>query len=413
LTAIITAKLESRTSEALHYGFLQFMADCVVRFARRQEDRVSVQSIQITKYRGSAFAAAEFPVSFGPSGIEVGATEPAEMGHGASSERLTAGFKHLDAMLGGGIFRGSSTLITGVPGTSKTTLAGKFAEAACRRGERTLYVSYDEAAEQITRNLLSVGIQLKRHVKSGLLRMYSARTEGISAEEHLIRVRSLIREHKPRCLVIDPLTAITKAGSLGAARAAANRLIYIAKDEGITLFVTALSETDDPRLESTDLQISTIADTWIHLSYLVRSGERNRALTIIKSRGTAHSNQVRELVLSKSGPTLTDVYSAGGEVLMGTLRWEKEAEDSTRKARQRAEFDHKRRELQFAEAGTSARIKALQLNLQRQRAELVLHSSEDEVRTVSSSDREHELRRRRNSGPASISSRKSINRAAK
>src|SRR5439155_9203380 len=140
--------------------------------------------------------------------------------------------------------------------------------------------------------------------------------------------------------------AIAKAGRLGSAITVANRLIYMVKREGITLLVTALSEADDPRAESTDLQISTIADTWIHLSYLVRSGERNRALTIVKSRGTWHSNQVRELVLSKSGPTLTDVYTAGGEVLMGTLRWEKEAEENARKTRHRAEFDHKRRELQ-------------------------------------------------------------------
>jgi circadian clock protein KaiC len=413
LTAIVTAKLESRTSEALHYGFLQFMADCVVRLERRQEGRVSAQSIQITKYRGSGYAAAEFPVSFGPSGIEVGATQSAEIGHEASSERISAGFKHFDAMLGGGVFRGSSTLITGVPGTSKTTLAGKFAEAACRRRERTLFVSYDESAEQIARNLSSVGIQLKTHVKSGLLRMYSARTEGISADEHLLKLRSLIREHQPRCLVIDPLTAISKVGSLGAARTAANRLIYMAKDEKITLLVTALSETDDPRAESSDLQISTIADTWIHLSYLVRSGERNRAVTIIKSRGTAHSNQVRELVLSKSGPTLTDVFSAGGEVLMGTLRWEKEAEERARKTRHRMEFDHKRRELQFAEAKTGAQIKTLQMDLERQRAELALLSSEHEVRIVSSSDREHELRRRRSASPARTSSRKSGNGTAK
>ena len=412
LTAIVTAKLEDRTG-VVHYGFLQFMVDCVVRFERRQEDRVSAPSIQITKYRGSSYAAAEFPMSFGASGIEVGATEPAEMVHEASSERVTAGFKRLDSMLGGGVFRGSSTLITGVPGTSKTTLAGKFAEAACRRGERTLFVSFDEAAEQIARNLTSVGIELKAHAKSGLLRMYSARTEGISAEEHLIRLRSLIREHQPRCMVIDPLTAIAKAGSLGAARTVANRLIYMAKDAGITLLVTALSEAEDPRTESTDLQVSTIADTWIHLSYLVRSGERNRALTIIKSRGTGHSNQVRELVLSRSGPTLTDVYSAGGEVLMGTLRWEKEAEDSARNTRQRAEFDQKRRELQFAEANTSAQITALQMDLERQRAELALYSGQDEVRNVSSTARENELRKRRSADPADSSARKSGNGAAK
>jgi circadian clock protein KaiC len=414
LTAIVTAKLEDRNAEAVHYGFLQFMVDCVVRFHRRQEDRVSSPSIQMTKYRGSSYAAAEFPMSFGPSGIEVGASETAEMAHEASSERVTAGFKRLDAMLGGGVFRGSSTLITGVPGTSKTTLAGQFAESACRRGERTLFVSFDEAAEQIARNLTSVGIELKAHLKSGLLRMYSARTEGISAEEHLLKLRSLIREHQPRCMVIDPLTAIAKAGSLGAARTVANRLIYLAKDAGITLLVTALSEAEDLRAESTDLQVSTIADTWIHLSYLVRSGERNRALTIIKSRGTAHSNQVRELVLSKSGPTLTDVYSAGGEVLMGTLRWEKEAEDSARKSRQRTEFDQKRRELEFAEASTGAQIRALQLDLQRQRAELAMYSGQDDVRTVTSTARETELRKRRSADLATDpSAGKSGNGAAK
>jgi circadian clock protein KaiC len=352
-------------------------------------------------------------MSFGPSGIEVGAAGRGEMEHEVSSERITAGFTRLDAMLGGGVFRGSSTLITGVPGTSKTTLAGKFAEAACLRGEPTLFVSYDEAGDQIARNLSSVGIQLKAHVKSGLLRMYSARTEGISAEEHLLRLRSLIREHRPRCMVIDPLTAIAKAGTLGAARTVANRLIYMIKDADITLLVTALSETDDPRAEATDLQISTIADTWIHVSYLVRSGERNRALTIVKSRGTGHSNQVRELVLSKSGPTLADVYSAGGEVLMGTLRWEKEAEESARKGRHRVEFDQKRRALQFAEANTNAQVKALQMDLQRQRAELALYSGQNEVRNVSSSERENELRRRRSADPAQLSPRKSGNGAAK
>jgi len=413
LTAIITAKLETRTSEALHYGFMQFMADCVVHFERRQEDRVCTQTLQITKYRGSGFAPAKFPLSFAPAGIEVGATEPTEIDRAASSERISAGFRRLDAMLGGGVFRGSSTLFSGVPGTSKTTLAGQFADAACRRGERTLFVSYDEAADEIMRNLSSVGIVLKAHVKSGVLRMYSGRTEGISAEEHLLKLRSLVREFRPRCMVIDPLTAIAKAGSLGAARTVASRLIYMVKDAGITLVVTALSESEDPRAESTDLQISTVADTWIHLSYLVRSGERNRALTIIKSRGTSHSNQVRELLLSKSGPTLTDVYSAGGEVLMGTLRWEKEAEENSRKVRQRAEFEQKRRELEFAEAKTSAQVKSMQLDLQRQRAELALYSGENEVRAVSSSERENELRSRRSADPADLISRKGGNGATK
>jgi len=398
--AIITAKTDGDSAEIVNYGFLQFMVDCVVRFERRLEHGVALHRLQITKYRGSDFVAGEFPVSFGPAGMEVGAPEPAEIRHEASSERVSAGFERLDTMLGGGLFRGSSTLITGVPGTSKTTLAGKFAEAACRRGERTLFVSFDEGAEPIARNLSSVGIQLKPHIKSGLLRMHSARTESIGAEDHLVKLKSLIREHRPRCMVIDPLSAIAKAGGLSAARAVANRLIYMAKDEKVTVVVTAINTVNDPQTEATDLQISRIADTWIHLSYLIRSGERNRALTIIKSRGTWHSNQVRELILSKTGPMLADVYTAGGEVLMGTLRWEKEGEEKAKTIQRRAEFDHKRGELQVAEAETHARIKALQQDLERQRVELAKYSSANEARIVTSSDREKELRRIRSADPA-------------
>ena len=413
LTAILTAKLDGQSAQVARYGFLQFMVDCVVRLERRQEDRVAVQSIQIVKYRGSGYAASEYPMSFAPSGLAVDATVAAELTHDASSERITAGFERLDAMLGCGVFRGSSTLITGAPGTSKTTLSGKFAEAACRRGERTLFVSYDEAGEQIVRNLSSVGIQLKAHVKSGLLRMYSARTEAIGAEEQLSKLSALIREHRPQCLVIDPLTAIAKAGSVGAARTVATRLINLVKEAGISMFVTALSGVEDPRAESTALEISTIADTWIHLSYLVLGGERNRALTVIKSRGTVHSNQVRELILGRSGPTLADVYSAGGEVLMGTLRWEKEAEEGAKKIRQRSEFDYKQRELRFAEANISAQIRALQMDLERQRAELALYSGENEVRNAALGRQKDELRRRRSADAADKPSPKSGNGTAK
>jgi len=166
------------------------------------------------------------------------------------------------------------------------------------------------------------------------------------------------------------------------------------------VLVTAINHGDDPQSESSDLQISRIADTWIHLSYLIKSGERNRALTIIKSRGTWHSNQVRELILSETGPMLADVYTAGGEVLMGTLRWEKEGEERAKTIQRRAEFDRKRGELQVAEADTRARIKALQQDLERQRLELATYSSDNEARMVSSGDREIELRRIRSADPA-------------
>jgi circadian clock protein KaiC len=400
MSAIITAKTEGGLSDAVNYDFMQFMVDCVVRLTRRLEHGISLHRLQITKYRGSNFMAGEFPVSFGASGMEVAPPEPDEIRHQASTERISAGFERLDKMLGGGLFRGSSTLVTGLPGTSKTTLAGKFAEAACKRGERTLFVSFDEGADPIVRNLASVDIQFKRYLKSGLLQMYSARTESTGPEDHLAKLKALVRDHSPRCVVIDPISAIAKAGALDAARAVASRLIYMLKDAGVTVFLTAINDSDDPGAEATDLQVSTIADTWIHLSYLIRSGERNRALTIIKSRGTWHSNQVRELILTPAGPVLADVYTAGGEVLMGTLRWEKEDEERGKTQQRRAQFDHKRRELQVSETDTRARIKGLQHDLDRQRSELALYSSDNEARIVSSSEREKELRRIRGADPA-------------
>ena len=400
LTAIITAKIDGEASSPANYAFMQFMVDCVIRFDRRLEQGLSVRRLEITKYRGSDFAPGEFPLSFGPHGMEVAAPGRAETLNGASTERVSSGFRGLDSMLGGGVFRGTTTLITGAPGTSKTTLAGQFAESACRRGERTLFVSFDEGGERIRRNLTSVGIHLDAYVKSGLLRMYSGRTEATNPEEHLIRIAALLLEHQPRCMVIDPLSAIAKSGALSSARAVGNRLIYQVRDHHITAFITSLVEGNDPQAEATEMQISTIADTWIHLSYLVRGGERNRALTIIKSRGTHHSNQVRELELSAAGLALVDVYSSGGEVLMGTLRWEKEAEERARKLQRHAEFSQKRRELQFAEADIAARIAALQLDLERQRAELTHYTSDDEARQVASGEWQSELRRMRSADGA-------------
>ncbi len=159
----------------------------------------------------------------------------------ALSERVSTGFKGLDSMLGGGLFRGSTTLITGAPGTSKTTLAGQFAGSACRRGERTVYVSFDEGGERLRRNLTSVGIHLDSHVNSGLLRMYSGRTDVTNPEEHLTRIAALILEHRPRCMVIDPLSAIARTGALSSARAVAHRLIHKMQDQCITVLITRMA----------------------------------------------------------------------------------------------------------------------------------------------------------------------------
>ena len=310
------------------FGFMQFMVDCAVVLNHRVMFGVSQRNLRIQKYRGSAFDENEAPFVIGALGFDVAvARSLGRQDAPVSDERVSSGVERLDTMLGGGYYRDASVLITGFPGTAKTTLSGAFAEAACRRGEATLFVGFDSDGTEVVRNLASVNIQLAAHVKSGVLKMISARTLTGSAETLLVRIKALAKEHKARCLVIDPVSTLSKSGNELTAHGVAERLIDWTKADGITLVCTSLLDEMGGHAGngSTPLQISTLADTWIHLSYLVQAGERNRGMSIIKSRGTAHSNQVRELILSDSGVTLADIYTAGGEVLMGTLRWEKES----------------------------------------------------------------------------------------
>lgn len=394
-TGIITAKAESGASPSERYGFMQFMVDCVVQLQHRAEDRVSLRSVRVLKYRGTGFSENEFPLIIGPDGMEVATFGGPELKHEVFTDRVSSGVDRLDDMLGGGYYRGTSILITGAPGTAKTTLAGSFARAACERGERVLYVSFDEAADQIVRNLDSVGIELQPYRECGLLSMYSARTETMSAEAHFVKLRQLITDGRSQALVLDPVSALVKTGGRTSAAHASVRLLDFAKAAGLTVLCTSLLSGSDDLAEATETQISTIADTWIHLSYVVRAGERNRAITIVKSRGTKHSNQVRELTLSDRGVSLTDVYSAGGEVLMGTARWEKESEARSEQLRLRAQSERARRELELAEAEISARMAALQRELEARKAELKLAEDVEAAREQHVTDARESISRLR------------------
>jgi circadian clock protein KaiC len=328
LTGIITQKFNGNDLDQ-RYGFLQFMVDCVVVLRHQVVDGSAFRNLRVMKYRGSGFAADEFPISLTHDGMQLTNRGPTELAYEVTDERVSTGLPRLDTMLRGGYYRGSDVLISGAPGTAKSTLAGLFALAACERGERTLYVSFDEGAAQIVRNLTSVGIRLEAHVKSGLLRMYSTRTRGPNIEDQFGALRAKVREHNPRCLVIDPLSALST-------------------------------------------KVSTIADTWIHLSYIVQDGERNRALTIVKSRGTGHSNQVRELTLADTGATLTDVFVAQGKVLMGVARfeWEQQEQAKAKRVKVTAELD--RLQLQLAQAEAAARLQVVQTEMEARSAEIAV-----------------------------------------
>lgn len=385
LTGVVTAKDGGDDASSMirnSSGVMQFMVDCAVILNHTVSRGVSQRNLRVQKYRGSAFDENESPFVIGSRGFDVAtARTVARVDARVTNERVSTGVKRLDTMLGGGYYRGATVLITGVPGTAKTTLSGAFAEAACRRGERTLFVTFDSDGPEVIRNLSSVGIRLDRQTKKGLLQMVSARVITGSTENFLVRIKTLAHDHRARCLVIDPVSTFSRAGNELTAHGAAERLIDWAKSQGITLVCTSLLDEEAGRATGhASLQISTLADTWIHLNYLVQAGERNRGLSIVKSRGTEHSNQVRELILSGEGVTLADIYTAGGEVLMGTMRWQKESAE--RVAREVAEVAGKlkRVSLDAEEAVLEVRAKSLQTELVAKQVEKSLLTRTTETR---------------------------------
>ncbi|GAC1633700.1 MAG: circadian clock protein KaiC [Nevskia sp.] len=377
LTAIVTLKAggdEHGSSGPAPFSFMQFMVDCVVILNHTVVLGVSQRNLRVQKYRGSSFDENESPFLIGRSGLEVAAVRSLKrVAMPVTTERVSSGVKRLDTMLGGGYYRGASVLITGSPGTAKTTLSGAVAEATCKRGERTLFISFDSDSAEVVRNLASVNIRLARYLKNGCLRMISARTITGSAESYLMRIKTLTEEQDARCVVIDSVAMWSNSGHDAGMHSVIERLTDWSKAEGITLVCTRLLDEMSGQKESgSPLQMSTLADTWIHLSYLVQAGERNRGLSIIKSRGMAHSNQVRELVLSDSGVTLTDTYSAGGEVLMGTLRWEKERAERTATELAEGTARLKRVRLDAEEAELQVRVESLQVELMAKQTEKAL-----------------------------------------
>jgi circadian clock protein KaiC len=364
LTAVITAKLDwlekatPMAPGALQY--LPFIVDCVVAFTHDVQNGISRRRVRIVKYRGSSFTENEIPFIIGSRGIEIATTD--RLISSLPNEKISTGLRQLDEMLYGGIFRGSATMITGNPGTAKTTLSGAFAEAAAKRGERTLYIAFDETTEEIVRNLTSVNINLQEHVDSGILQMHSECVSSGGAEEHFQRIKALVQHQQATCVVIDPFTAFSNSGNVMDAQAAAARLIRWVKSKRITLVCTSLPLAGEPEFSGTILKITTVADTWIYLT-CSDGGERNRGLTIIKSRGTNHSNQVRELVLASSGLSLAPPYTADGKVLMGTMRWQKERAEREERDRLNVEFERQHAVIDDELEDMNARLQTLQRNI--------------------------------------------------
>ena len=324
VTAIITGERGDGT--LTRHGLEEYVADCVIMLDHRVAEQVSTRRLRIIKYRGTSHGTNEYPFLIDDRGISVMPITSVKLEHKVSNERISTGIPRLDTMLGGkGYFRGSSVLVSGTAGTGKSSIAALFAQAASKRGERCLYFAFEESQNQILRNMRSIGLNLEPWTKKGLLKFHTTRPTSSGLEMHLAVMHKEVRTFKPQVVIVDPITNLVSAGFAADAKLMLTRLLDYLKMEQITTLFTNLTSFASASLEHTDLGLSSLMDTWLLLRDVESHGERNRGLYILKSRGMAHSNQIREFVISDKGINLLDVYLQPGGFLMGTARQQKEA----------------------------------------------------------------------------------------
>jgi circadian clock protein KaiC len=328
ITAIITA--EKGEGSFTRHGLEEYLADCVVFLDHRVTEEHSVRRLRVVKYRGANHATDEFPFLIDQDGISVMPISSVELNYRAPRTRISSGVPGLDEMFdGNGFFCGSTVLVSGTAGTGKTTLATNFVNAACGRGEKALYFAFEESESQICRNMESIGLRLHRWVKKGLLRFEAVRPTLTGLEGHLMRMLRCVDRFQPNVVVIDPLTNLLAVGRPSEVKALLTRVIDHFKKLEITALFTSLTEGGHP-IEATDVGVSSLIDTWLLLRDIETQGERNRGLYILKSRGMAHSNQIREFLITSHGVQLVDMYVSGDGALVGSARVARETFDRER-----------------------------------------------------------------------------------
>ncbi|HEV8415628.1 MAG TPA: circadian clock protein KaiC [Bryobacteraceae bacterium] len=366
VTAIITGERGEGT--LTRHGLEEYVSDCVILLDHRVQNDAVTRRLRVLKYRGSTHGTSEYPFLIDEHGISVLPVTSLGLTHPASTARISSGIPDLDAMLEGhGYFRGSSVLVTGSAGTGKTSMGAHFVDSACVRGEKAILFSFEESPEQIIRNMRSIGMDLERWVKKGLLHIESARPTAFGLEMHLVRMHHLLKTHKPDVVVIDPISSLLPGGSEHDVQALVLRIVDFLKHSGATGFFTALNAEDD--LQSTALSISSLVDAWILLRNIEVNGERNRLLYVLKSRGMAHSNQIREFLLTHRGVRLREVYLGPGGVLTGSARVAREADE------RRAEIQ-RQQEIQDRERAITASLRAVEAKIAALQAEKAAHENE-------------------------------------
>lgn len=367
LTAVVTG--EAGQGTLTRNGLEEYISDCVIVLQHQLKETVLTRRLRVVKYRGSTHGTNEYPFLIDHQGISVLPLTSIALQHKVSEERVSTGVPALDDMLGGkGFYRGSSILITGTAGTGKTSLISHFLNAACARGETCVALAYEESADQTIRNMRSIGIDLKRWVDKGLLHFHAVRPTSFGLEMHLVAIHKLIQEFRPTVVTVDPVTGLLHSGAPLETRGMLLRLIDYLKEEQITSLMTTLTSGSE-MMEQTAADISSLVDTWLLLRDIESGGERNRGLYVLKARGIAHSNQIREFLLTSHGVTLREVYLGEAGLLTGSARVTQEGKDATAALLAHQEIERKQFVLQRKRKALDAQIASLQLDLETEELE--------------------------------------------
>ncbi|MHB8931120.1 MAG: circadian clock protein KaiC [Melioribacteraceae bacterium] len=370
VTTVITGERgDGSFTRLTRQGLEEYVSDCVIVLDHRVSDQSSIRRLRIVKYRGSTHGTNEYPFLIDEDGFSVFPVTSLGLNHISSSERISSGIPRLDTMLSGkGYYRGSTVLVSGTAGTGKTSLAAQFVEAACKRGERVLYFAFEESPSQFMRNMASVGIHLERWVKKGLLYFHATRPTLFGLEHHLTTTIKLINKVKPQVVILDPIDAFVIGNNQTEVKIMLLRLVDFLKMKNITAFFANLSDAGDGQ-ELTDMSISSLIDTWLLLRDIEIGGERNRGLYILKSRGMAHSNQIREFILTDHGIELLDVYVGPEGVLTGSARLSQEAKNDEEQLMRQQEIERKQSSLDLKRAATEAQIVVLRSEFKEEESE--------------------------------------------
>ena len=358
VTAVITG--ERGDHSLTRYGLEEYVADCVILLDHRIVDQVSTRRLRVVKYRGTAHGTNEYPFLIGRSGVAVLPITSMRLDHQASDQRVSTGIGGLDDMLGGsGMFRGSSTLVSGTPGTGKSSVGASFVDAACRRGERALMFAYEESTSQVMRNMGSIGIDLRQWVDKGLLHIDASRPTLHGLEQHLVHMYEMVKVLKPSVVVVDPISNLTMDRHDLSLKPTLMRLIDFLKQQGVTALFTSLTSDMAADVADSQVGVSSLMDAWILLSNVASNGERTRTLQVLKSRGMPHSHQVREFLMGDHGIDLVDVYLAGDRVLTGTARVSQVAQETAATDLRRRDHERRINELSSHRKAIDAQIAAL------------------------------------------------------